>query len=163
MGGGWDSQSMRGIEWLIDEKVDIISCSLGALVIPADGQDPVALAVQAAIDAGITFVNSNGNDGPGQGTLGSAPDLKGTLAVGASTGNREFSQIWFMVDGSAFKGDQIITWSSRGPSSVGDFKPDIMGVRSLRLGFGPGDRRCLRRPGHPGVRRHQHGGAGRGR
>jgi|GEM_PF-2360323 len=135
--GGWDSQFMRGIQWLVDQKVDIISCSLSALVIPADGNDPSALAVQAAIDSGITFVNSEGNEGPGQGTLGSSQDRKDVLAVGASTGAREFSQIGFMVDGSAYKGDQVITWSSRGPNSVGDFKPDIMGFGAYGWALAP--------------------------
>jgi subtilisin family serine protease len=108
---GWDSQIMRGIQWLVDQKVDIISCSLGALAIPQTGDDPGALAAQAAVDAGITFVNSEGNEGPGQGTMGTSPDAPGLLAVGASTGNREFSQIGFMTSGDAYKGDQIITWS----------------------------------------------------
>ena len=71
------------IQWLVDQKVDIISCSLGALAIPQDGKDPGALAAQAAVDAGITFINSEGNEGPGQGTMGSSPDAPGLLAVGA--------------------------------------------------------------------------------
>ncbi len=32
--GGWDSNIMRGIEWLIAQKVDIISCSLGSTYLP---------------------------------------------------------------------------------------------------------------------------------
>ena len=32
--GGWDSNIMRGIEWLIAQRVDIISCSLGDAFIP---------------------------------------------------------------------------------------------------------------------------------
>ena len=90
VGGGWDSNIMRGIEWLIQEKVNIISCSLGATYIPPNGADPSALAFQAAINHGITVVNSEGNEGPGQGTEGSAPDLKNVLAVGATTGWRSY-------------------------------------------------------------------------
>jgi len=134
---GWDSQVIRGIQWLVDEKVDMISCSLGALVIPANGTDPSSLAAKAAVAAGITWVNSEGNDGPGQGTVGSSPDQPSVLAVGASTGNREFSEIGFMVDGSAYKGDQVITWTSRGPNSLGDFKPDIMGFGAYGWALAP--------------------------
>jgi hypothetical protein len=134
---GWDSQVIRGIQWLVDEKVDVISCSLGALVIPADGSDPSSLAAKAAVAAGITWVNAEGNSGPGQGTLGSSPDQPSVLAVGASTGNREFSQIGFMVDGSSYKGDQVITWTSRGPNALGDFKPDIMGFGAYGWALAP--------------------------
>jgi hypothetical protein len=134
---GWDSQIMRGIQWLVDQKVDIISCSLGALAIPPSGDDPGALAAQAAVDAGITFINSEGNEGPGQGTMGTSPDAPGLLAVGASTGNREFSQIGFMTSGDAYKGDQVITWSSRAPNSLGDFRPDIMGFGAYGWALAP--------------------------
>jgi len=133
---GWDSQIIRGIQWLMDQKVDIISCSLGALAIPQDGKDPGALAAQAAVDAGITFVNSEGNEGPGQGTMGSSPDAPGLLAVGASTGNREFAQEGFMGV-TTYRGDQVITWSSRGPNSLGDFRPDIMGFGAYGWALAP--------------------------
>ena len=137
VGGGWDSNIMRGIEWLIAQKVDIISCSLGSTFIPPDGTDPSALAFQAAIDAGITVVNSEGNEGPGQGTEGSSPDLKNVIAVGATTGYRLFSQIGFLAGGSSYKGDQVITWTSRGPNSLGDFRPDIMGFGAWGWALAP--------------------------
>ena len=126
LNGGYDSQFIRGIEWLVDEKVDIISDSWGGFALPPDGNDPVSMAVKAAIDSGITYVVSAFNEGPGQGTLGSPSDVKGALTVGASTGNREFSQIEFLTSPDAYKGDQVINWSSRGPNAQGDFKPDIM-------------------------------------
>ncbi len=135
--GGWDSNIMRGIEWLIEQKVDIISCSLGTTYIPPNGADPSALAFQAAIDHGITVVNSEGNDGPGQGTEGSAPDLKNVLAVGATTGWRADSQMSYRAHGNAYKGDQVITWSSRGPNSRGDFRPDIMGFGAWGWALAP--------------------------
>jgi hypothetical protein len=131
---GWDSQTIRGIEWLLDRDVDIISCSLGWLFLPQDGKDPGALAMQAAVDQGVTVVNSEGNEGPGQGTT---PDAPGVIAVGATTGNREFSQIGFLVDGDAYKGDQVITWSSRGPNSDGVFRPDIMGFGAYSWALAP--------------------------
>jgi hypothetical protein len=134
---GWNSQTIRGIQWLVDQKVDIISCSLGWLFLPEDGADPGALAMQAAVDRGITVINSEGNEGPGQGTEGSAPDAPGVIAVGATTGNREFSQVGFLVDGEAYKGDQVITWTSRGPNSDGVFRPDIMGFGAYGWALAP--------------------------
>ena len=142
VGGGWDSNIMRGIEWLIAQKVDIISCSLGSTFIPPNGADPLAVAFQAAIDRGITVVNSEGNEGPGQGTEGSAPDLKNVLAVGATTGYRLFAQTGYLAAPGAYRGDQVITWSSRGPNSLGDFRPDIMGFGAWGWALapsGPGD------------------------
>jgi hypothetical protein len=135
--GGWDSNIMRGIEWLISQKVDIISCSLGSTYIPANGSDPSALAFQTAIADGITVVNSEGNEGPGQGTVGSAPDLKYVLAVGATTGYRLYSQVGYLPKRNAYKGDQVITWSSRGPNSRGDFRPDVMGFGAWGWALAP--------------------------
>ncbi len=112
--GGWDSNIMRGIDWLIAQKVDIISCSLGSTYIPPDGTDPLALALRTAIAHGITVVNSAGNEGPGQGTVGSPPDLKNLIAAGATTGNRLYAQMGELGDARAYKGDQVITWSGRG-------------------------------------------------
>jgi hypothetical protein len=135
--GGWDSNIMRGIEWLIAQKVDIISCSLGDAFIPPNGADPLAQAFQTAIDDGITVVNSEGNEGPGQGTEGSAPDLKNVIAVGATTGYRLFSQIGYLATGGSYRGDQVITWSSRGPNSLGDFRPDVMGFGAWGWALAP--------------------------
>lgn len=137
LNGGWDSQFIRGIEWLIDEKVDIVSDSWGGFALPPDGKDPVSLVVAAAIRHHITFCVSAFNEGPGQGTLGSPSDLKDALTVGASTGAREFSQIGFMASGSAYKGDQVITWTSRGPNASGDSKPDILGFGAYGWALAP--------------------------
>ena len=126
LNGGYASQFIRGIQWLVDEKVDIISDSWGGFALPPDGHDPVSLAVEAAIKSGITYCVSAFNEGPGQGTLGSPSDLKDALTVGATTGNREFAQIQFLASPDAYKGDQVICWSSRGPNAQGDYKPDIM-------------------------------------
>jgi hypothetical protein len=135
--GGYDSQFIRGIQWLVDEKVDIISDSWGGFALPSDGNDPVSMTVKAAINSGITYVVSAFNEGPGQGTLGSPSDVQGALTVGASTGAREFAQTDFMTSGDAYKGDQVITWSSRGPNSVGAFKPDIMAFGAYGWALAP--------------------------
>ena len=135
---GWDSNLIRGIEWLADQKVDMISCSLGDNLFPPDGRDPFSIAVQALVDKGIVFINSAGNEGPGQGTSGGGTAaMKDALDVGASTGNREFAQTNFLTSGSLYKGDQVIAWSSRGPNSQGDFKPDIMGFGAYGWALAP--------------------------
>ena len=123
--GGWDSNIMRGLEWLISQKVDIVSCSLGDAYIPPNGADPLAQAFQTAIDNGITVINSEGNEGPGQGTEGSAPDLKTVLAVGATTGYRLFSQIDYLppatptaaIRSSPGRAAGPTRWATSGPTS----------------------------------------------
>jgi hypothetical protein len=137
LGGGLDSQFIRGIEWLVDERVDIISDSWACSGIPQDGSGPVAMAVEAAIEAGITYCVSAGNDGPGQGTVLSPGVVPGALTVGASTGNREFSQIRFLTHPGAYKGDQVVPWSSRGPNALGAFKPDIMALGAYGWALAP--------------------------
>jgi len=137
LGGGTDSQFIRGIEWLVEEQVDIISDSWAGFAIPQDGADPVSLVVMVAIDAGITYCVSAGNDGPGQGTLGTPSVVRGALTVGAGTGNREFSQIRFLTRPGAYMGDQVICWSSRGPTSQGYVKPDIMAFGAYGWALAP--------------------------
>ena len=137
VGGGWDSNIMRGIEWLIEQKVDIISCSLGATYIPPNGADPSALAFQAAIDHGITVVNSEGNEGPGQGTEGSAPDLKNVLAVGATTGYRLFSQIGYLAQRQRLQGRPGHHLVEPRTQLAGRLQARHHGLRRLGLGPGP--------------------------
>lgn len=51
------------IDWLISENVDVISYSIGWFNAgPGDGRGPINDAVQRALDAGIEFVVSAGND-----------------------------------------------------------------------------------------------------
>lgn len=135
---GYDSQFMRGVEWLVDKKVDLISTSFGYSAITLDGRDPLAaIAVQAAIDEGVTFLVSASNEGPGQGTLDSPSDLPDAIAVGATTGARDFAQTNFLTSGSLYKGDQVIEWTSRAPNALGDFKPDIMAFGAFGWALAP--------------------------
>lgn len=79
----------EGINWGIEQKVDVISMSLGGIWSPMAER----MAVKAAYDAGVTLVAASGNDG--NGTVGFPAALPECIAVGAvdnKMNRAEFSQ-----------------------------------------------------------------------
>ncbi|MDE1829893.1 MAG: S8 family serine peptidase, partial [Thaumarchaeota archaeon] len=132
-------------------RVDILSNSWGISTFPALGAVPgldvgslllSALNVPGSLDPkypGILTVSSAGNAGPGYGTVGSPDAAPFGLTVGASTDN-------IFVGYGPFKGQprfgnstsyfgDVSGFSSKGPSLIGDPKPDIMAVGEY--GFTP--------------------------
>ncbi|NDF25692.1 MAG: peptidase S8, partial [Thaumarchaeota archaeon] len=123
-------------------QADIISNSWGISNFPslktAPGSDILSLAVDVlstpqSIDStypGITIVSSAGNAGHGYGTMGLPNAASFGITVGATTNN-------VYVGSGAFKGqprfgnttnnaNDLVDFSSRGPSIVGDPKPDLL-------------------------------------
>ncbi|MBN1385991.1 S8 family serine peptidase [Candidatus Woesearchaeota archaeon] len=88
------------------DHYDIASISLGGGL--ADADDPLSLAVDAAVEAGVFISISSGNNGPGYYTLGSPGTSRLAMTVGASS-----------------KDDQMASFSSRGPTLQGHIKPDV--------------------------------------
>lgn len=62
-------------------RADVVNMSLSG---PAEPNDPLEQASEQAIADGIVVVVAAGNDGPGEGTVGSPAEAPGVLAVGAS-------------------------------------------------------------------------------
>ena len=60
---GGDVGMGNAVQWLIDQKVQIISHSAGGLAAPLDGTGRDADLVKLATDNGILWVNSAGNNG----------------------------------------------------------------------------------------------------
>ncbi|NDB89095.1 MAG: peptidase S8, partial [Thaumarchaeota archaeon] len=123
-------------------QADIISNSWGISNFPslktAPGSDILSLAVDVlstpqSIDStypGITIVSSAGNAGHGYGTMGLPNAASFGITIGATTNN-------VYVGSGAFKGqprfgnttnnaNDLVDFSSRGPSIVGDPKPDLL-------------------------------------
>jgi hypothetical protein len=134
---GFDSVYLRGLEWLVDQKVDIINCGGSGPSLPISGKDLISVAVQAAIDKGITCVALALNEGPGQGVMATPASLKDVVTVGAVHANRAFAQVGFLTSGSAYRSGQVADFSSRGPNALGDFKPDILGVGDDQWALAP--------------------------
>lgn len=107
-GGGTDSGIIAGMEWAVAQGADVVNLSLGGPDFP--DVDPMEEAVnRLSAQSGTLFVIAAGNDGPGEGTVGSPGSAASALTVGA-------------VD----KSDVLADFSSRGPR-VGDggVKPDL--------------------------------------
>jgi PKD repeat protein/subtilisin family serine protease len=88
----------------IPDGPDVISMSLGTS--PSNYIDNQCLQ---AVSAGITFVTSAGNSGPGSSTMTSPARAKDILSIGAIHDNKN---IWY--------------YSSRGPGAGGITKPDVV-------------------------------------
>ena len=113
-------------EWADDNGVQIISSSLGYTDFDSgtdytfddmDGDTTiVTLCADLAAENGIVVVNSAGNSGPGEGTLGAPSDGHLVIAVGAVTSSGNLS-----------------SFSSMGPSADGRIKPDVAAMGTAVL------------------------------
>jgi hypothetical protein len=142
-GAGFD-QDRNYWKFMGHPRLDILSNSWGISTFPAlqsvPGLDMQSLLLNAldtpgSLDKkypGILVVSSAGNAGPGYGTMGSPDAAPFGLTVGAATDN-------VYLGTGPFKGQprfgnstthygEISGFSSKGPSIVGDPKPDLMAV-----------------------------------
>ncbi len=108
-GSGTDGSVLQGMEWAVDQGVDIVNMSLGSAVANA-GSDPLSVALnQLSIESGTLFVVSAGNDGDSM-TIGSPGAAEEALTVGSVTKQGELSY-----------------FSSQGPRSTDlAIKPEIV-------------------------------------
>lgn len=125
-GSGSFSDVIAGIQWAVENKekynIDVISMSLGGRVSQSYKDDPVAQAVEAAVDKGIITVIAAGNSGPSSETIGTPAHAPHVLTVGALDDRGTVKR----------EDDQIAYFSSRGPTKYDKLpKPDILtpGVR----------------------------------
>jgi subtilisin family serine protease len=116
-GWGYASWIIQGIEFAAlgpdgrpntGDEADIISMSLGA---PewGDGNDPLSLACDRAVDLGRIVVVAAGNTGPQYFTVGIPAASRKAITVGAST-----------------KWDEVAWFSSRGSTRDFRIKPDVV-------------------------------------
>jgi hypothetical protein len=73
------------------DHVNVIDESIGSDPYPDQANDPISIADQLAIAAGVTIVTASGDAGPSN-TIGSPASLAGLIAVGASTTFRTYAQ-----------------------------------------------------------------------
>ncbi|MDH3313940.1 MAG: S8 family serine peptidase [Nitrosopumilus sp.] len=125
-------------------KVDIISNSWGVSNFPSfntsPGMDVLSLILSILVTPhsldddypGITIISSAGNSGHGYGTIGLPNVSPFGISVGATT-NNVFVGYGPFKDQPRFGNtttyyNQVADFSSRGPGSIGDPKPDIMSI-----------------------------------
>jgi len=115
-GGGYLSDVIAGVDWSVANGADIISMSLGGFSLPNDGNNPLSLAVDAAVDRGVVVVVAAGNEGPGTGTVSRPGDAKKAITVGAANTNGTIT----------ISDDVVAEFSSRGASAFGRLDPDVV-------------------------------------
>jgi serine protease AprX len=125
-GTGLTSDVIAGVNWAINNRatynIRVINLSLGHPVFESASTDPLCLAVQRAVNAGIVVVASAGNSGKSAdgrtvlGSITSPGNAPAALTVGALN-------TW----GTVSRGDDsVTTYSSRGPTRFDNIvKPDL--------------------------------------
>ena len=102
-GMGTTEQVVAAIEQAIKDKVDILNLSLGNNV---NGPDlPLSVALNNAVDHGVTAVTASGNSGPSIWTVGSPGTATKAISVGASTPTMKIPYI--EVGGERFRLDPL--------------------------------------------------------
>ncbi len=114
------SQLLDGLQWVVDNKerynIRVANLSLGSDPSESYREDPLCLAAEQVWQAGIVVVAAAGNDGPKRGTI-DTPGIDPTIiTVGAVDDGRTIE-----------RGDDYVPdFSSRGPTSDGLRKPDLL-------------------------------------
>ena len=132
--GFFNSQIIQAVQWaVIHDHVNVLNESIGANPLPNTEDDPVALADQAAMAAGVTVVASSGDSGPFN-NIGSPATTPGLIAVGGTTTYQVYRQTTRygtqLVPGG-WQDNNITALSSAGTT---EFNPGTVSV------VAPGDR-----------------------
>jgi hypothetical protein len=130
----FNDQVIQAIEWAVDvDKVDVLNESLGANPFPDTHSDPVTIANQNAVAAGVTVVSSTGDSGPTN-TITSPASDSGVIAVGGSTTYRLYRQATrygVQLKDGGWESNNISALSSAGTTQIGPRTIDVVA---------PGDR-----------------------
>ncbi len=125
-------------------RVDMISNSWGVSTFPSFNASPgmdllslvlTVLATPNSLDddyPGVTIISSAGNSGHGYGTIGLPNASPFGISVGATTNNVFVGYGPFKdqprFGNSTIHSNDVVDFSSRGPGSIGDPKPDVMSI-----------------------------------
>ena len=135
-GVGYTSDVLAGIDWVIANRVRygirVINLSLGHPVAESAKTDPLCIAVERAVRAGIVVVASAGNYGQ---TSAGAKVLGGITSPGNSPAAITVGAL--DTKGTLSTSDDVVApYSSRGPSAIDlTAKPDVVapGTRMVSL------------------------------
>jgi hypothetical protein len=132
--GFFNSQIIQAVQWaVLHDHVNVLNESIGGNPIPNTENDPVALADQAAVAAGVTVVASAGDAGPFN-NIGSPATTPGVIAVGGTTTYqvyRQTTRYGTQLSPGGWENNNITALSSDG---VTEFNPQTVNV------VAPGDR-----------------------
>jgi len=125
------SAFLQAIDYAVNvAHVDVLNESFGGNATPDRGGDPIALADNAAVAAGVTVVVSSGDAGMNS-TIGSPATDPEVISAGASTQNRLLSQadvrgVGYVVGNGHFISNNIASLSSSGFSQTGPRTIDVV-------------------------------------
>ena len=129
------SSFVQAIEWaVLQDHVDVLNESFGSNPFPDNVNDPIALADDAAVQAGVTVVASSGDAGTA-GTIGSPATDTAVIGVGATTQFRLYAQTGngaIVLGSGGYLNNNISSLSSggfaqRGPRTVDVVAPGDLG------------------------------------
>jgi serine protease AprX len=107
-GAAYMSDVMAGIDWAIQQDVHILNLSLSGPA-PGDGSDALSETCDLVAERGFVVCVAAGNSGPETRSIGPPGCARQVITVGASTDE-----------------DLVMEASSRGPTSDGRTKPDVL-------------------------------------
>jgi len=129
-----NSNFVQAIEYAVfHDDVDVINESFGGNPFPDNDNDPIALADQAAVAAGVTVVVSTGDAGT-NGTMGTPSTDALMVSSGATTQFRSYAQTGYGAAPFASNGwisGNISSFSSGGFSMSGPRVPDTIAPGDL--------------------------------
>ena len=128
------SSFVQAIDYaVVHDDVDVLNESFGGNPYPDNDNDPISLADDAAVRAGVTVVVSTGDAGTA-GTLGSPSTNADVIAAGATTSYRLYAQTDFgaMPLGTGkYLSNNIASFSSGGYSQTGARTPSVVAPGDL--------------------------------
>src|SRR5690242_8761142 len=132
--GFFNSQIIQAVEWaVLHDHVNVLNESIGGNPVPNTQDDPVSLADQAAVAAGVAVVSSSGDAGPFN-NIGSPATTPGVIAAGGTTTYRVYRQTTrygTQLSPGGWEDNNITALSSDG---ITEFNPHTVDV------VAPGDR-----------------------
>lgn len=107
-GSAFMSDVMAGLDWAVKQQVHVINLSLSGPP-PGDGTDALSEMCDLVVERGFVICAAAGNSGPISSSIGPPGCARQVITVGASTDD-----------------DLLLDASSRGPTTDGRVKPDVI-------------------------------------
>ena len=128
----YSSYFIQAIDYAITDGADVLNESFGSNPYPDTKNDPIALADEAAISAGVTVTVSSGDSGI-HNTIESPSAIPGVIGVGATTQYQSFQQE--VAEGAQFGSG---SWLSNNISSLSSGGETMYGPNTVTV-VAPGE------------------------